>query len=401
MEHGRVASLFLFLLPSLRYVGETEATIWVETDAACEVEVLGTTTNTFEVEGHHYCLVCIQGLEPGSTTPYDVKLDGDFAWPERDDPFPNPVIRTPKANTHMKMVWGSCRVCAPHEPPHCLKKDQDALGREIDALHAYALRMIEQPQEEWPHVALLLGDQVYADEVSPQTREFIRTRRNHNEPPGEEIADFEEYCHLYQEAWRDPVIRWLFSTVSTAMIWDDHDVHDDWNTSQEWVDEMRATPWWNDRIVGAIMSYWLYQHWGNLSPRELNDDEVWNAVCDADGDAGHVLREFAFKADRATDGVRWSYCRDLGKTRLIVMDSRGGRVLDPDDRKMVDDEEWDWIVDHATEGGFNHLILATTLPVFMHAGAHWLEAWNEATAGGAWGERLRGPGEWVRQTLDL
>ena len=31
----------LVLGPLLRYTGETDATLWVETDAACEVEVLG------------------------------------------------------------------------------------------------------------------------------------------------------------------------------------------------------------------------------------------------------------------------------------------------------------------------------------------------------------------------
>ena len=31
----------LVLGPLLRYVGRTEATIWVETDGPCEVEILG------------------------------------------------------------------------------------------------------------------------------------------------------------------------------------------------------------------------------------------------------------------------------------------------------------------------------------------------------------------------
>jgi hypothetical protein len=390
----------LVLGPLLRYVGETEATIWVETDQACEVTVLDTTDKTFEVEGHHYALLYIKGLEPDSTTPYTVSLDGEQVWPEPDYPFPQPVIRTPQAGERIKMVWGSCRVSVPHEPPFSGTKDEDERGREIDALYAYALRMLEQPQEEWPHVCLLLGDQVYADEVSPKTREFIRTKRDHNKPPGEQVADFEEYCHLYQESWRDPVIRWLLSTVSTAMIWDDHDVHDDWNTSRDWLDYIRSQPWWTDRIVGAIMTYWLYQHWGNLSPRELDDDGVYTQVCEADGDAGPILREHAFKADRSTEGARWSYCRDVGKSRIVVMDSRGGRVLDGT-RKMVDDEEWQFIVDHATEGGFNHLILATTLPVLLPEAMHWMEAWNEAVAQGAWGERWAKLGEKIRQDLDL
>ena len=36
-------------------------------------------------------------------------------------------------------------------------------------------------------------------------------------------------------------MRWLLSTVPTAMIFDDHDVIDDWNTSRDWVAKMRAT----------------------------------------------------------------------------------------------------------------------------------------------------------------
>jgi len=66
------------------------------------------------------------------------------------------------------------------------------------------------------------------------------------------VLDFEEYTHLYRESWSDPVIRWLFSTVGSMMIFDDHDVHDDWNTSISWIEEMRSTDWWQDaHRVGA------------------------------------------------------------------------------------------------------------------------------------------------------
>ena len=58
----------LVLGPLLRYVGEREATVWVETDAPCEVEVLGHTARTFQVHRHHYALVVIEGLEPGEST---------------------------------------------------------------------------------------------------------------------------------------------------------------------------------------------------------------------------------------------------------------------------------------------------------------------------------------------
>ena len=56
------------------------------------------------------------------------------------------------------------------------------------------------------------------------------------------------------------------------------------------------------------------------------------------------------------------------------MDSRAARVLAEGRRDMVDDEEWQWIADHA-RGAFDHLILASTLPVFhiVHPGTDGLE----------------------------
>ena len=62
------------------------------------------------------------------------------------------------------------------------------------------------------------------------------------------------------------------------MIFDDHDVHDDWNISDAWVREMRATSWWDERIEGAFMSYWLYQHIGNLAPPELAGEPLLAAA---------------------------------------------------------------------------------------------------------------------------
>ena len=53
-----------------------------------------------------------------------------------------------------------------------------------------------------------------------------------------------------------------------AMIFDDHDIRDDWNTSWTWRQDMEATSWWHDRIVGGLASYWVHQHLGNLGPEE-------------------------------------------------------------------------------------------------------------------------------------
>jgi hypothetical protein len=147
------------------------------------------------------------------------------------------------------------------------------------------------------------------------------------------------------------------------------------------------------------MSYWIYQHVGNLSPRHLEEDEMWLLVREG-GDVTRPLRAFARHADRSTEGARWSYCRDLGGTRLVVMDSRAGRVLDDGRRSMVDEDEWRWIVENA-RGGHDHLLLATSLPWLLAPAMHCLEAWNEAVCAGAWGRWAIGWGERVRQGLDL
>ena len=388
----------LVIGPLLRYVGETEAVIWVETDAHCEVEVLGSRDRTFSVQGHHYALVRCEGLRPGTWHEYEVRLDGERVWPVASE-FPPSAFHTYPKQTPLEVVFGSFRVAAPHEPPYSLTKDEDERGREIDALHTLALRMRDEPRERWPDVLVMIGDQVYADEVSPETREFIEGRRDTSKPPGDQVLDYEEYTRLYRESWSDPAIRWLLSTVSTAMVFDDHDVHDDWNISASWKREANEHQWWREHIVGALVSYWVYQHIGNLAPGHHADDELLRRVRDAD-DGWPILAEFAHEADRTTDGSRWSYCRDLGRTRLLVVDSRAGRVLEEGRRSMLDEDEWAWLGEHL-EGDFDHLLVATSLPWLLGRGMHYVEAWSEAVAGGAWGAALAPVGERVRRTADL
>ncbi|MCU1394472.1 MAG: phosphodiesterase [Ilumatobacteraceae bacterium] len=82
----------LILGPMLRYVDETSATVWMETDAACTVQVLDRETHTFTVAGHHYALVVLDALEPAGAYPYDVTLDGVVRWPEAGSSLPASVV---------------------------------------------------------------------------------------------------------------------------------------------------------------------------------------------------------------------------------------------------------------------------------------------------------------------
>ncbi|APU16400.1 alkaline phosphatase D family protein [Actinoalloteichus fjordicus] len=390
----------LLLGPVLRYADADSATVWVETDAACDVEVLGTTTPTFGVGGHHYALVVLRDLPSDTATPYEVRLDGELVWPPPGSTLPPSRIRTSAQRPeHFTLVFGSC------QHPRVDPVDRpDTLGPH--ALAAYAQRMATQDQQDWPDALLLLGDQVYADETSPATQDWLATRRDLTTPPGTEVADFEEYTYLYREAWSGELLRWLLSTVPTAMIFDDHDVRDDWNTSQAWRREMAATPWWRQRIRGGLASYWIYQHLGNLRPVDLDEDEVYARVLRSgrDGDALELLEDFAEWADSEADGAtayRWSYRRDYGPVRLVVIDNRAGRVVAEGVRKMVGDEEFDWIEHNAvsTPDHVEHLFLASTLPWLLPPAISDVESHNEVASArpGSRGER----GERIRQGLDL
>ena len=393
----------LILGPLLRYVGTTDASIWVETDSACEVEVLGRTAETFCVAGHHFALVFLENLEPGTSEEYEVALDGEQVWPPSDSEFPPSVLRTFREEEQVELVFGSCRVAAPQGPPFTLPKEVDEeKGRGFDALHALALSILEEDSPSYPDLLFLCGDQVYADEVSIRTLEFIAEREDR--PPGappDQVADFEEYTRLYRESWSDPVIRWLLSTVSSSMVIDDHDMHDDWNISQAWCEEMEQKEWWHQRVLGGMASYWVYQFIGNLPPAELRNLPLWQRVQENREDAEAVLREFMDKDDQEREGKRWSYYRDLGSTRLIVADVRTGRCLDEGDRKIIDDDEWDWIVERATEGEFDHLLIGTSDPYLLAPAFHHLEAWSERVCNGRWGSVWAKLGEKARQELDF
>ncbi|MDX3804742.1 alkaline phosphatase family protein, partial [Streptomyces sp. AK04-3B] len=82
----------LRLGPLLRYADGSSATVWVEASRPCAAEVrcadgASGAARTFQVAGHHYALVEVTGLTAGTSTAYEVFLDGARVWPPSDSPF--------------------------------------------------------------------------------------------------------------------------------------------------------------------------------------------------------------------------------------------------------------------------------------------------------------------------
>ncbi len=393
----------LLLGPMLRFVDETSATIWMETDEAGTVQILGFSTTTFTVKDRHYALVMIEDLQPGSENEYSVEFNGHVLWPDEAASHPMSVIRTPASDRAVSVLVGSCRAAAPHEPPYTLELAFNEDGRGVDTLWAHGKRMLAEDRSDWPDVLVLVGDQIYADDSSPKSRVRIEERRSAEADLGPEIVErFEEYCWLYHEAWSAPVERWLFSTVSSAMIFDDHDNIDDWNISESWLQDISEEPWWEEHALSGLMSYWIYQHLGNLSPGRIREEGLLEGLL-ADTDGTERLRAWANEVLAATSnpgGYHFSYHRLIGDLTLVVIDCRNGRVLNDGERLMVGPEEWGWVREVA-ERTTGHLMLATSVPVFIADGLHDLQVWNERVAGGAWGNVAARVAEKIRRALDL
>ena len=250
----------------------------------CDTGSAGGTARTWQIAGHHYALITVAGLSPGTETPYQVLLDGAQVWPQPGSPLPaqhdpHPRARPERPQRRLRLLplgrAARRQLARPGRPrrarhPRPARHRRTANARTCCCCWATRCTRTRPPN---PYARRL---------ADPRS---VRAAR-------QQVADYEEYTRLYDESWLDPEVRWLLSTVPSCMIFDDHDVIDDWNTSESWLGDMRATRWWRERILSGLMSYWVYQHLGNLSPAELATDPPYAAVRTAE-DGTAMLREFA------------------------------------------------------------------------------------------------------------
>ena len=212
--------------------------------------------------------------------------------------------------------------------------------------------------------------------------------------------DYEEYSQLYREAWSDPLLRWLFSTVSVGMIWDDHDMGDDWNISRSWVEEMEEQDWWHQPRRAGFISYWIHQHVGNLSADELDENELWRSVRDG-GEVTDAFDDFAGPAS-TTGGRRPLEPRPglrphpPGGHRDPGRPGDGGGPAPDGRRRLVG------LADRTDTGrrgpprAGHHRSRTSCMPSL-----HDLEAWSEQVCDGAWGTWFVRQGEKLRRDLDF
>lgn len=254
---------YLRIGPLLRAVTTTSAVLWVECTQPCTVIITALDENgsieretiplqarmhTVTVGNRYYAAPELRDLQPATWYSYQLVVQTADGMASEVSTKLLQIFRTlndTPATTPLRLAYGSCR--KPGSP------EVDALAHFGNWLTSH----FEQRDELWPRVLLLIGDQIYADEPSQELLQIYPQLANG-------ATTFEEFSLCYQHAWmHDEGARQALALISSYMIFDDHEVYNNWNTSTTWrADELHAGK--EALLVDALVAYWVYQGWGNI-----------------------------------------------------------------------------------------------------------------------------------------
>lgn len=245
----------------------------------------------------------------------DVCLDGE----------PLPGFYIPQ---HLQMfAYGSCR--KPHGPSF---DDQEKTQHQDSlALLAGHLRDNVQNLANRPSHLFLVGDQIYADEVPEIVMDSLKkiavTLVGHDIPlpcgailsnidstqrtalkaecgltsncPDMHLMGFGEFAAMYLlvmgnrigfslpektvtspalDSLRDFLasqaqVRKTLANIPTYMMFDDHDVTDDWNINRSWYNQVHSSVSGSRIVSNALAAFWAFQSWGN-EPAQFNQEFI-------------------------------------------------------------------------------------------------------------------------------
>jgi len=175
---------------------------------------------------------------------------------------------------------------------------------------------------------------VYSPDAWPPVAEL---RNLMGDPPGvgdESIIDASTSNdeHRLWQFWATlPNVRRVLANIPTYMIFDDHDVTDDWNLSGDWCQKVysEGRPLGRRIVQNALSAYAIFQGWGNDSAqfeegkagrKVLELLTSWSGEHDKDEQLQPLLR--VDPRQPAEEGLNWHYAIRFHSHRLVVLDTR-------------------------------------------------------------------------------
>lgn len=126
----------------------------------------------------------------------------------------------------------------------------------------------------------------------------------------------------------------VLANVATYMIFDDHEITDDWNLTQNWVNEVYSSALGRTILRNGLMAYALFQGWGN-DPAQFGKDEAAElltrigAIMPATPSGPVVTEADAIDVLLGLSGdspkLSWNYTIDGAIHRVVVLDTRTRR----------------------------------------------------------------------------
>ena len=155
--------------------------------------------------------------------------------------------------------------------------------------------------------------------------------------------------------WR---VRRLLANTSTYMIFDDHDVTDDWNLTRKWHYDVKRSPLGRRIVANALLAFWAFQGWGNdpTASTRLADD-IRTALDDP-----NRMDELMWSHEK------WSFSTPTTPP-IVVLNTRTRRTYDSDEgaARLIGADELDRIKDLISRSGYepgDPLVLVSATPVF-------------------------------------
>ncbi|MBT2679530.1 hypothetical protein J7E38_10990 [Bacillus sp. ISL-35] len=120
--------------------------------------------------------------------------------------------------------------------------------------------------------------------------------------------------------------RRLMANIPTYMIFDDHDLTDDWNISEKWTETVRNSPLGKYIIGNGLAAYWLFQGWGN-DPENF-DTSFRNKIENYLGPGNLESGDFKEGLDFLWDYHSWHFIAPT-VPKTVFLDTRTQRDFDP------------------------------------------------------------------------
>ena len=173
------------------------------------------------------------------------------------------------------------------------------------------------------------------------------------ETRGVHAADFAEFSYLYEQAWTTRHCRKVLANLPQFMMFDDHEITDDWNRDRKWVAQLFSPQdefaYWPHAITDGLIAYWTYQGWGNIAPKEWKQRtlaKILVAARDSGTDALPELRRAVHKqAAKPPGGLIFHYELPIDSPKVLVSDMRTRKRLGAtdDDTSSWDKQQLDWL----------------------------------------------------------